>query len=553
MRTWQRQILNRSFTALSVSAVAGMAAALVVLLLPIFVRGGRAVVFRGTVEFRRMIHERFGRGDGERLEAELARARQAREPMYRLLDEFGSLLNPDRLSQEADRVYDAYREELSRAVATGAMDRQEERELRRVARDIRNRLDAAFASADRDEVLAILAGVLDDPNRAVLVETPAPASQAAGLFEMARTYAHAVQGQADLHGLRQEYGQAYGEVVAAVGELFGPRPGEPDPQLDEFRWGATRMDRAEILLDRLLYARVKQEDTAAGQLQRYHWMPRAEQFAGTPLADLFPMVERDLDRMLLPERTFYWRYFTDESVAGSLYGGVGPEVWGTLMLAGTAMAFAFPLGVIAAAYLVECTGEGRLVRVIRVCVNTLAGVPSIVFGLFGLAFFVLFLIPLFGGPSKACVLAGGLTLAVLILPIIIRASEEAIKSVPRSYKEASLALGAGGARTFVTVTFPAALPGILTGVILALSRAAGETAPILFTAAAASGTWTTSLLRETPALTYSAYVFATGDNLAAKAPHNQYGMIMTLILLVLIMNIGAIALRGRIARKLAGR
>ena len=134
------------------------------------------------------------------------------------------------------------------------------------------------------------------------------------------------------------------------------------------------------------------------------------------------------------------------------------------------------MGIVSASYLVEYGGDTLVIRIIRTCINTLAGVPSIVFGLFGLAFFVL----LFGRP---CILAAAMTLAVLSLPVMIRASEEAIRAVPTTYKEASLALGAGRFRTFMTVTFPAALPGILTGMILSLSRAAGETAPILFTGA----------------------------------------------------------------------
>ncbi|MFW6154819.1 MAG: phosphate ABC transporter permease PstA [Planctomycetota bacterium] len=548
MRVWQRQSLNRSFTVLSAAAVALMAAALIVLLLPILLRGSRAVVFRGTVEFREMVYMELQRGDPEALpealEKELAEAEEARRPMYELIDQFGMVLQPYELSGDARAIYRDCRDELRRAATAGEMDRDRAVGLIDAAKDIRNRLSDAFESTDRVEALTRLEGVLNDDHRPALEETAA-----AELFTMAETYAKAVR-ETDL-SRRQDYGAAYAEVVEVVRELFGPRPGDEAELLGQLRYGATRLDRTQVLMDRLLYAETWVEVEPGEPLQKKR-VPRTEQFAGTVLADLFPMVENNLDAMLRPEPTFYWRYFFDKSISGKLFGGVGKEIWGTLLLAGTAMAFAFPLGVISAAYLVEGTSEGRVVSVIRTCINTLAGVPSIVFGLFGLAFFVLFLIPLFGGPSTPSILAGGLTLGVLVLPIIIRASEEAIKSVPPSYKEASLALGAGTARTFLTVTFPAALPGILTGVILALSRAAGETAPILFTAAVWSGHTGGSLLEPTEALPYSAYKFATGDKLAAQAPHNQYGMIMTLILLVLIMNVGAIALRGRISRKLRG-
>jgi phosphate transport system permease protein len=179
-------------------------------------------------------------------------------------------------------------------------------------------------------------------------------------------------------------------------------------------------------------------------------------------------------------------------------------------------------------------------------------VPSIVFGLFGLAFFVLYLLPLFGAPSKGNILAASLTLAVLTLPLMIRASEEALRAVPHTYKEASLALGAGHFRTFIKVTLPAAMPGILTGIILSLGRVAGETAPILFTGTAAVASIPKSLFDATRTLSYGSYDMAVGDRIAAMVPHQQYGMVVTLILLVLILNTAAILLRWKISKKLRG-
>ncbi|MEJ2649610.1 MAG: phosphate ABC transporter permease PstA, partial [Sedimentisphaerales bacterium] len=233
--------------------------------------------------------------------------------------------------------------------------------------------------------------------------------------------------------------------------------------------------------------------------------------------------------------------------------GIGPEILGTLFLTLLSMIFVIPFGVISAAYLTECTKEGPVIRIIRMCINTLAGVPSIVFGLFGLAFFVLFFIPLFGGPSKPCILAGSLTLAVLTLPVMIRASEEAIRTVPRTYKEASLALGASKFRTFIKVILPAALPGILTGVILSLSRVAGETAPILFTAGIAIGPVPHSIFQTTRTLSYGSWDMAVSDKLAAEVPHNQFGMVVTLILLILCLNALAITLRWKVFKKLKGQ
>jgi phosphate transport system permease protein len=136
---------------------------------------------------------------------------------------------------------------------------------------------------------------------------------------------------------------------------------------------------------------------------------------------------------------------------------------------------------------------------------------------------------------------------------MIRASEEAIRSVPQTYKEASLALGASRFRSFVTVTLPAALPGILTGIILSLSRVAGETAPLLFTAAVAVGPIPRSLFSTTRTLSYGSWDVAVGDRLSALVPHNQYGMVVTLVTLVLCLNGLAIIVRARVFRRLKGQ
>jgi phosphate transport system permease protein len=294
--------------------------------------------------------------------------------------------------------------------------------------------------------------------------------------------------------------------------------------------------------------------TEPGQPLQKVRMPRELQFAGTEIATkLLPMVREKLPEMLRPKYTFYWQYFIDNDKGGHYFGGLGPEMLGTLMLTVLSMVFAVPLGVISAAYLVECAGDNFAVRIIRTCINTLAGVPSIVFGLFGLAFFVLIFLPALGMDPNTSIWAGALTLALLVLPVIIRASEEAIKAVPVTYKEASLSLGASRLRTFVRVQLPAAMPGILTGVILSMSRAAGETAPILFTAAVWIGPVPTSLSEPTRTLSYSSYMMAVGDVTGAQVPHNQFGMVMTLVLLVLILNITAIIIRSRLSRKLQGQ
>ncbi len=225
-------------------------------------------------------------------------------------------------------------------------------------------------------------------------------------------------------------------------------------------------------------------------------------------------------------------------------GGIFPAIVGTFYLSLGAIIFAFPLGVGAAIYLSEYAKEGKIVHIIRIGINNLAGVPSIIFGLFGLALFVVYF--KFG----SSILSGSLTLGVLILPIIIQATEEALKAVPQSYREASFALGATKWQTIFKVVLPAALPGILTGTILGISRAAGETAPIMFTAAAFyTPKLPRSIFDEVMALPYHIYVLATSGTHIEETRAIQYGTALVLISLVFLLNLTAIILRIRFRKK----
>lgn len=225
-------------------------------------------------------------------------------------------------------------------------------------------------------------------------------------------------------------------------------------------------------------------------------------------------------------------------------GGIMPAILGTLYLTVGAITVALPLGVVSAVYLAEYAKQGKFVRLIRIGINCLAGVPSVVFGLFGLGFFVVFLH--FG----SCILSGALTLGILILPTIIGASEEALKAVPQTFREASLALGVSKWQTIYKIVLPSALPGILTGSILGIGRAAGETAPIMFTAAAFfTAKLPGSIFDEVMALPYHIYVLATaGTNIEATRPI-QYGTVLVLVGLVLGIDLIAIVIRSYMRKK----
>jgi phosphate transport system permease protein len=244
-------------------------------------------------------------------------------------------------------------------------------------------------------------------------------------------------------------------------------------------------------------------------------------------------------------RAINWTFLTQPPMDSMTKGGILPCIVGTACLSVGAILVAFPIGVASAIYLHEYARPGRVLRVIRLGINNLAGVPSVVFGLFGLAFFVVWL------NMGVSVLAGSLTLGALTLPVIIGASEEALRAVPDTYREASLGLGATKWQTIYRVVLPAALPGILTGAILGISRAAGETAPIMFTAAVFyTPSLPSSLFDEIMALPYHIYVLATAGTEIEATRHLQYGTALVLIVLVLGLNLFAIIYRARLRKRL---
>lgn len=228
-------------------------------------------------------------------------------------------------------------------------------------------------------------------------------------------------------------------------------------------------------------------------------------------------------------------------------GGIFPAIIGTLYIMIGASIVSIPIGVVTAIYLTQYAAKPQIVKIVRLGVNNLAGIPSVIFGLFGLAFFVTYLN--FG----TSIIAGSLTLGLLNLPVVIRSTEEALLTVPTTYVEASLSLGATKWQTIQKVILPNALPGILTGVMISLARAAGETAPIMFTAAAFySPDLPTSVFHEIMALPYHIYVMSTAGTHISETRHLQYGTAIILLSLVLLLNSAAIFLRFRFRKKMSG-
>lgn len=232
-----------------------------------------------------------------------------------------------------------------------------------------------------------------------------------------------------------------------------------------------------------------------------------------------------------------WGFITQMPFNGMKEGGIFPAIVGTLLLTGGTALVAIPIGVGGTIYLAEYARDTWVTRCIRLAIVNLAGIPSIVYGLFGLGMFVLFLN--FG----TSIIAGALTLAIMTLPIIISTAEEALRAVPMEFRTVSASLGGTRWQGIRNIVLPQALPGIITGVILGLLRAAGETAPILFTVAA----FYLPKLPATPfdqtmALPYHLYVIST--QVPGMPEEIQYGTALVLLALVLSMNIGASVIRS---------
>ncbi len=239
-----------------------------------------------------------------------------------------------------------------------------------------------------------------------------------------------------------------------------------------------------------------------------------------------------------------WEFLSEFPRKMMTEGGIYPALVGSFYLTAGALVLALPFAVASSIWLSEYSRGGLWVRMIRVGVNSLAGVPSIVFGLLGLALFVKVL------GLGVSVLSGALTLALLILPILIRAGEEALQSVPMSFREGALALGATKWHAVRTVVLPTAIPGILTGVILGVSRAIGETAPIMFTAAAFYMTRLPETLSDkVMALPYHIFVMATESPNYWRTRDLQFGAALVLLGMVLLMNLGAVTWRARVRRR----
>ncbi|MDR3109991.1 MAG: phosphate ABC transporter permease subunit PstC [Planctomycetaceae bacterium] len=533
--TMFRRIFDTLFTLLSFLSITLLFLALAVVIIPIFKSGIEAVVFQETVEHRLFLLEKFRRGESRIVQEEFRECSEARRPVYARLRNLSWLAPDDWIAEASQLGRETKKRRLNRAFRD-LCEANSKEDLQvafdKIEKFNLDKTDAVFQLAHEYYNIAVNAD-LSLRGKPTVID---PSTSYAAAFKQIRTLITGVEG---------------------TGCILGPPARDGSEHLPpEVRYGPAHWTTAQKFLKQIRYAAVwkPRTDDNGNILQSEKMLVnRALLFEKTAVAAdiqaLLDELEHDLDKMLKPRWTFYGNYFFDSATAGHYMGGIGPELLGTALIALLSILFALPLGIITAAYLVETAKDNTATRLLRLCISTLAGVPSIVFGLFGLAIIVELI------TGKPCLLAGALTLALLILPVVIRTAEEAIRAVPQTYREAAIGLGAGPLWTFISVTFPASLPGILTGIILGISRAAGETAPLLFTCAVASGGFVAGsnlLFQPTPVLSYAAYDMAVGDRLAEIVPYNQFGLVATLILFVLLLNIAAITLRAGITARLRG-
>jgi len=541
----------------------------VLFLLPIVIKGAGAVVFNATIEHEKFLCETLDESPSSSYSERLKASEAARKDLYVLMTDYE---NPsaEKTLKVTKRLADARAATLASIIAQEPRIRAalaiEDAQLRQEAlKKISETVWAPYLSSAKEvskkaeSGIPATIGILNAQKAALpdLIKEEIEKISAAGklsfgqksglrraLTELPQDTLSALTDPLTLQN------KAYVTLRGGIRELLGPMnaAAKKNEKLLRNRYGQTRVNLAEDVLEHdILNITIQILDAEGRQISTR--VSSLEYFKGTPVEAMILYCRDNFTAMLQPYWTIYLGFFFDEPYDSNIFGGIWPMILGTFYLTAGAMIIAAPLGIIAAIYFAEYAGQSKFIEVLRMCVGTLAGVPSIVFGLFGLAF----LINTVKISDNKSVLAGSVTLALLVLPTIIRSCEEALKSVPHSYREAALGLGAGKWRSIMGVILPAALPSMLTGIIISMGRAAGETAPIIFTAATSTGAalavWEV-FTQPTPALPWNIYNMCSEHEMADKVVHVQYGMVLTLLGIVLTLNFAAILIRAKLQKKL---
>lgn len=566
MKTAYRKILDKSFTYVAYASLAVIALAILTFLAPIVYRGVGAVVFNATVEHEKFLIENLGRSPTKSDEERIKLSNEARAPLYEMMGKYESP-SDTAFDAKINTAFDAAFESMKKhsQELLSSLELKGAERGKRIAQisekiwaDYIGEIDKASSDAKKDGTSFALIKVLKGQDERLADAVRREVAYLNSIKKLNFMQKSLIRRNASA-GIKKhidavvseldEQNAAYKTFKEGIVKLLG----QPDIKSKDAvnllrqKYGQTRMDMARSALeDSVLTISVKAKDSGGAEYIKR--VKTAEFFKGTKVGEMAEYIEENFDAMLQPHMTAYWGFFFDEPFDSNIFGGIWPMILGTFYLTLGSMIIAAPLGIAASIYFSEYSKGGKSVEFLRICVGTLAGVPSIVFGLFGLAFLIN-TVKISEGKS---VLAGCVTLALLILPTIIRSCEESLKAVPNSYREAALSLGANKWKAIRTVILPAALPSMLTGIIISMGRAAGETAPIIFTAATSTGAAlaiSEIFTQPTPALPWNIYNICSEHEMAERVSHVQYGMVLTLIGIVLLLNAIAIVIRARLQNR----
>lgn len=566
MKTAYRKILDKSFTYVAYASLAVIALAILTFLAPILYRGVGAVIFNATVEHEKFLIENLGRSPTKSDEERIKLSNEARAPLYEMMGKYESP-SDTAFDAKINTAFDAAFESMKKhsQELLSSLELKGAERGKRIAQisekiwaDYIGEIDKASSDAKKDGTSFALIKVLKGQDERLADAVRREVAYLNSIKKLNFMQKSLIRRNASA-GIKKhidavvseldEQNAAYKTFKEGIVKLLG----QPDIKSKDAvnllrqKYGQTRMDMARSALeDSVLTISVKAKDSGGAEYIKR--VKTAEFFKGTKVGEMAEYIEENFDAMLQPHMTAYWGFFFDEPFDSNIFGGIWPMILGTFYLTLGSMIIAAPLGIAASIYFSEYAKGGKSVELLRICVGTLAGVPSIVFGLFGLAFLIN-TVKISEGKS---VLAGCITLALLILPTIIRSCEESLKAVPNSYREAALSLGANKWKAIRTVILPAALPSMLTGIIISMGRAAGETAPIIFTAATSTGAAlaiSEIFTQPTPALPWNIYNICSEHEMAERVSHVQYGMVLTLIGIVLLLNAIAIVIRARLQNR----
>jgi len=568
MNLKNRKTLDKSFNTIAYSVIVLMCIAISAFLIPIIVQGVGAFIFNATIEHEKFLNENLAYKFSD-LNDSKKKSDAVRSVLY---DKMNAIENPSKVKEYEDLLEKILKSNLSNLENNYSEILQifDEENFQERLLKLKN-FCGNFSLNYEKEFLLFIADIKNNGaqfalNTAINVHDEKIASiikeEIENLLELKklsfnqksslrRNLSEAIKNKIlEQHEILENETKAYLTLKIGIRELLGPATlvEKENFKLMRQKYGQTRFNLAKnTLKNSILKLVISAKDADSREISLV--VDSKEYFSDdTNILEIINFTEENLEKMLLPHWTVYWGFFFDEPFDANIFGGIWPMILGTFYLTFGAMLIASPLGIIAAIYFSEYAKRGILISFLRMCVGTLAGVPSIVFGLFGLAF-IINTCKISEGKS---VLAGAITLALLILPTIIRACEESLKRVPNTYREASLGLGAGKWKCITSVVLPAAIPGMLTGMIISMGRAAGETAPIIFTAATSTGgalaIWKI-FNQPTPALPWNIYNICAEHELADKVLHVQYGMVFALIAIVISLNLVAIIIRAKLQKK----